>query len=202
MAVAPSGKRPCKFEADDGGNEHGERLAEHGGFRFNAADAPAEDAEAVDHGGVGIGADERIGEGDGAAVLLFTEDDAGQIFEIDLVADASVRRNYFEILKAFLAPAQEGVALDIALHFEVGVEGEGAGDAEFVHLHGVVNYQLGGEQGIDFFRFAAQLAHGFAHGGEVHYGGNAGEILEQDAGGHEGDFFFGGALGARGVPGG
>ena len=88
--------------------------------------------------------------------MLFTEDDAGEVFEIDLVADAGVRRNDFEILKAFLAPAQEGVALDIALHFEVGVEGEGAGDAEFVHLHGVVNYELGGEQGIDFFRVAAQ----------------------------------------------
>ena len=65
------GQAAVQFEADDGGNQHGERLAEHGGFRFNAADAPAEDAEAVDHGGVRIGADERIGEGDGACRLAF-----------------------------------------------------------------------------------------------------------------------------------
>ncbi len=133
---------------------------------------------------------------------LFAEDDAGEIFEIDLVADAGVRRNYLEILKTFLAPAQESVTLDIALHFEVGVEGEGAGDAEFVHLDGVVNHQFSGEQRIDFFWFAAELAHGFAHRGEIHYCGNAGEILKQHAGGHERDFFFGGALGARGIPGG
>ncbi len=37
------------------------RLAEHGGLGLDAADAPAEHAQAVDHGGVRVGADERIG---------------------------------------------------------------------------------------------------------------------------------------------
>ena len=134
------------------------------------------------------------------AVLLFAEDDAREIFEIHLVADAGVRRNDFEILKSFLAPAEKGVALDIALHFEVGVEGEGAGDAEFVHLDGMVDHQFGGEQRIDFLWIAAEFAHGVAHRGEIDHRGNAGEILEQDARGHEGDFFFGGALSARGIP--
>ena len=58
------GQASVEFETDNGGDQHRERLAEHGRFRFNAADAPSEDAEAVDHGGVGIGADKRIGECD------------------------------------------------------------------------------------------------------------------------------------------
>ena len=56
------GQPPVQLEADHRGNQHRERLAEHGGFRFDSADAPAENAEAVDHRGVRIGADQRIGK--------------------------------------------------------------------------------------------------------------------------------------------
>ena len=55
-------------EADDLRNEHGDGLAEHGGFGLDAADAPTEDAEAVDHGGVGVGADQGVGIGGDFAV--------------------------------------------------------------------------------------------------------------------------------------
>jgi len=37
------------------------RLAQHAGLGFDATHAPTNNAEAVDHGGVGIGADERVG---------------------------------------------------------------------------------------------------------------------------------------------
>ena len=56
-------------EADDFGQQHRNRLAEHRGLRFDAADAPAEHAEPVDHGGVRIGADAGVGIGDDVAVL-------------------------------------------------------------------------------------------------------------------------------------
>ncbi len=42
----------CQAHADDFGNEHGDRLTQHRRFRLDAADAPAQYAEAVDHGGV------------------------------------------------------------------------------------------------------------------------------------------------------
>ncbi len=50
--------------AGSDGGQQGDGLAEHGGFGFDAADAPAENAEAVDHGGVRIGADEGVGPGE------------------------------------------------------------------------------------------------------------------------------------------
>ena len=56
-------------EADDFGQQHRDGLAEHRGLGLDAADAPAEHAEAVDHGGVGIGADAGVGIGDDVAVL-------------------------------------------------------------------------------------------------------------------------------------
>ena len=58
------------------------------------------------------------------AVLLHAEDYAREVFEIYLVADAGIRRHDFEILKTLLSPAKKSVTLDIALHFEVGIESE------------------------------------------------------------------------------
>src|SRR5690606_26970695 len=51
-------------EADHFGNQHRYWLTEHGRFRLNAADAPAEHAEAVDHGGVRVGTNQGVGEGE------------------------------------------------------------------------------------------------------------------------------------------
>ena len=56
-------------EADHLGQQHRDRLAEHRRFGLDAADAPAEHAEAVDHRGVRIGADAGVGIGDDVAVL-------------------------------------------------------------------------------------------------------------------------------------
>ena len=61
-------QRAGHAEADDLGDQHRLRLAEHGGFGLDAADAPAEHGEPVDHRGVAVGADERIGIGECLAV--------------------------------------------------------------------------------------------------------------------------------------
>ena len=53
--------------ADHLRHQHGDGLAEHRGLGLDAADAPAEHAEAVDHGGVRVGADERVGIGDASS---------------------------------------------------------------------------------------------------------------------------------------
>ena len=50
-----------ELEADDARDEHRDRLAEHGRLGLDAADAPAEHAQAVDHRGVRVGADEVSG---------------------------------------------------------------------------------------------------------------------------------------------
>ena len=158
MAVAPSRRRPVSFTPDDQRDEHGDRLAEHGGFGFDSADAPAKHAEAVDHGGVRVGADQRVGIGRALAAFFADENDAGQIFEIDLVDDAGIGRNDGEIAEAGLSPAQEGIALFVALEFEERVHVEGAGGAEFIDLHGVVDDEFGGLERIDERGVAAEIA--------------------------------------------
>ena len=55
--------RAGELEADDLGDEHRHGLAEHGRLGLDAADAPAEHAEAVDHRRVRVGADAGVGVG-------------------------------------------------------------------------------------------------------------------------------------------
>ena len=73
------------------GDQHRERLAQHGGLRFDSADAPAEHAQAVDHRGVRVGADERIGKRLRLAVDGGVKNNARKIFQIHLVDDARIR---------------------------------------------------------------------------------------------------------------
>jgi hypothetical protein len=53
-----------ELEAHHLRREQVERLTEHDGLGLDAADAPADDAETVDHGRVRVGADERVRKGD------------------------------------------------------------------------------------------------------------------------------------------
>ena len=101
-----------ELHADHLGQHHRIGLAEHGGFRLDAADAPAEHGEPIDHGGVGIGADQRVGIGELAGhrlavdlgVALRREHGLREIFEIDLVADAGAGGHHAEVLERAAAP--------------------------------------------------------------------------------------------------
>ena len=71
------------------------------------------------------------------------EDDAREVLEVDLVHDPGVGRHDGEVLEGVLAPAQERVALAVALELELGVAREGVARAEHVDLHRVVDDELG-----------------------------------------------------------
>ena len=171
------GQRAGQLEADDLRHEHRERLAEHRRLGLDPADAPAEHAEAVDHRRVRVGADERVREGLAVARL----DDAREELEVDLVDDAGVRRHDLEVVEGGLAPAEEGVALAVALELELGVARDREAAAELVDLHRVVDHELGGEERVDLRRVAAEVAHRVAHRGEVDDRRDAGEVLQQHA---------------------
>ena len=187
VAVAPGGRLARQLEADDLRNQHRHRLAEHRGFGFDAADAPAEHAEAVDHRRVRVGADERVGIRPAHAVLLAVEHDAREVLEVDLVHDAGVRRHDLEVAERRLAPAQECVALRVALELDCGVLRERIGGAVGVDLHRVIDDELGGRQRIDLVRVAAELDHRLAHRGEIDDGRHAGEVLHEHAARRERD---------------
>ena len=142
-----------------------------------------------------VGADERVRISDQFAVDLRGEDHAGQVLEIDLVADAHARRHGGEVAEGRLAPLEECVALAVALELEQRVGVVGRGRAVLVHLHGVVDDEFGGREGIDALGIAAEGLDGVAHGGQIDDRRDAGEVLHEHAGRHEGDLAAGLGLG-------
>jgi hypothetical protein len=174
---------PRKPETDDFGDEHRDGLAEKGRLGLDAADTPADHAEAVDHRRVRVGAHQRVGEG----VAVASGDDRGEVLEVDLVADPGGGRHDAEAVERLLTPAKELIALEVPLVLELGIAGQCLGAAEDVHLHGVVDHQICGDEGVERLRVAALLAHRVAHGRQIDDGGHPGEVLHQHPGGPERD---------------
>jgi hypothetical protein len=106
VAVTPSLQFAGQAEADHFRDQHGDGLAEHGRLGLDAAHAPAQHAQAVDHGGVRIGAHQRVGIGHHVrlAGAFLVQTPLGQIFQVDLVADARARRHHAEIVEGGLEP--------------------------------------------------------------------------------------------------
>jgi hypothetical protein len=154
------------------------RLAEHRRFRLDPAHPPAENSQPVDHGGVRIGPNQRIGKENGFGALLFRTHHLGEEFQIHLVNDSGSRRNHPEIRKSLLAPTQKLITLAIALKFNFRVPFERNPLAEHIHLYGVVDHQIDGNKRIDAFRIASQAFHRRAHRREIDDGRNTCKILQ------------------------
>ena len=181
------GQGPGQSYAHYLGEEHIVGLAEEHRFRFDPAHAPTHHAEAVDHGGVGVGADQRIGIGEVRPAILAAMNDRGQVFQVDLVHDPRTGWHHTVVLERLLGPAEKGVALAVALVFTRDVLLEGLSRPEKVDLYGVVDDEVRGDQGIDPRRVAAHLPDTVPHGRQVHDRGYSGEVLKDHPSGHEGE---------------
>jgi hypothetical protein len=172
-----------ELEADDLWDEHRDGLAQHRRLGLDAAHAPSEHAEPVDHRRVRVRAEERVGERHSVAVL----DDAAEELEVHLVHDPGRGRDDLQVRERALPPAQEGVALAVPLELELRVAEDRERRRELVHLHRVVDDELGGKLRVDLRRVAAEGVHRVPHRREVDDGRDAREVLVDDAPGIERD---------------
>ena len=177
----------AEAKAHDFGYQHRNRLAQHRGFGFDTTDAPTEDGHAVDHGGVTVGADERVGISDGLAADFVGPDDAGEVFQIYLMTDSDAGRDHAKVIERARAPTQKLVAFHIAFIFELDVFLERRGGAKRIDHHRMIDHQIDGRERVDRGRIAARLGDRVAHGRQIDDGGHAGEILHQHAGRAIGD---------------
>ena len=120
---------------------------------------------------------------------------AGQVLDVDLVHYAGARRYHLEVVECALAPAQELVALAVALVLDLDVALECVGGAEQVDDHRVVDHQVRRRQWVDLLGIAAQIGDGLAHGGQVDDARHTGEVLHDNACGRVLDFDAGLCLG-------
>lgn len=186
----PFAQTPVQAKADDLWNEHRGWLAEHGSFGLNSADAPAKHAKRIHHRRVRIGSDNGIRISFPIVAVRHGADDACQVFKVHLMTDPRIRRYNFEILKRGLAPAQKRVAFDVPLEFQLRVQSESVNIAEIVHLHGMVDDQFRGEEGVDALGVAAHFHERLAHRSQIHDRRHAREVLQKNAGRHERNLFF------------
>ena len=181
--------------ADHFRQQHGIGLAEHRRFRLDAAHAPTEHRESVDHRGMRIGPDQRVGIRDidrqrlavDLDLVLFGPDGLGEVFQIDLVANAGARRHDTEIVERFLRPFEELVALAILSVLLLDVLLQCRAGAVEVDRYRMVADQIDRDQRIDLPGITAQHLHGIAHGSEIHHRRDAGKVLHQHPRRAEGD---------------
>ena len=157
-------QRTVQVNADHFRNEEGHGLAQHAGFRLDPAHAPTDDAEAVDHRGVGIRADERVGIID----AVFREHALGEELEVDLVDDADAGRHDGESFKRLLTPLEEFVALAVAdeLDGHVAVQ-RGLGTGE-IDLYRVIDNEIDRNQRLDLFGRSSTGDGSITHGSDIH----------------------------------
>ncbi len=182
-----------QMEADDIGQQHGNGLAEHACLGLDAADAPAHHAQSVNHGGVRIGAHQRVGICERDRMAAIGEHHLRQIFEVYLVNNAGVRRHHAEIAERLLAPLEKRVPFAVPLELEQRVHRKSIVRTEAVHLHGMIDHQIDRDERVGAFRIGMEHAESIAHGGEIHHAGDAGKILQQHARWLKADFPWSGA---------
>ncbi len=133
--------RGIAFELDSdhfGNREHvGEPKQRRLGI--DAAHTPPEHAECVDHRRMRVAADDEIRERPGVAVHRRRAHDARGALEVDLVDDAGSRRMHRDAAEVRLAPAQELVALGVALALAGHVVRQRIGAAPAIDLQGMVD---------------------------------------------------------------
>src|SRR6266700_5123791 len=115
---------------------------------------------------------------------------ACQIFQMYLVTNSRFWRHYLEVLEGRLTPPQECVSFRVALKFELRVQSKCIHISKTIHLHRMVDYQLGREEGSDSLWVAAHILDGFPHRRQIHYRGYSRKILEQYARRHKRNLFF------------
>src|SRR5450830_1313513 len=170
-------------------------LAQHARFRLDAAHAPADHADAVDHGGVRVGADQGVRVVHVAGFLACVVHAACQVFQVDLVDDAEAWWHDAEGVECLHAPFHELVTLVVTREFQFHVQVQRFLFAVGIDGHRVVDDQVDRHQRFDFLGVDAHFCSHVTHGGQVGQQWYAGEVLQHDARDYERDLV--GALGGR-----
>jgi len=176
-----------QLQAHHDGHRQRQGLAEHDGLCLDAADAEPDHPDAVDHRGVGVGADQGVRERDQLTVDLACVDDWRQVLEVDLVHDAHAGRDDAEIVERLLRPTQQRVALAVALILDGHVVRKRLVVAEVVDLDRVVDDHIGRDERVDAGGVTAHLGHRVTHRGKVDDARHAGEVLQHDTARNERD---------------
>ena len=174
-------ERASKLEADHDRLAHRKRLSEHRSLGLDAANAPAKHAKGVDHRRMRIGTNERVRQRNLAASDLAHVNHGGEMLNVDLVDDAHARWHDTQPTEGTLAPAEEAVALAVALVLALDVLRERVLGPEGVDLDRVVDHEIDRDMRIDVAGVATHQCVRIAHRSKVGDRRNTSEVLQDHA---------------------
>ena len=180
------GESAVEVNADNFGHEESDRLSEHAGLGLDPADAPTDDAEAVDHGRVRIGPDESVRIKDS----VFGKDPFGEVLEVHLVHDPDARRYHGESLEGLLTPFEEFITLAVANELDRHVAVEGGLRTGEIDLDRVVHDEVDRHEWLDPGGGGSTGDSGVTHRGDVDEERHACEVLQNDTRNGKRDLVF------------
>ena len=166
------------LKADDIRCQKVNGLAEHRGLGLNATAAPGDYADAVDHRGVTVCADQGVGVVNIVSSFVYA---ARQVLQVHLMHNAEARRHHAKCVKRLHAPLHELVALAVALEFELHVQVQRVLFAVVINHHRMINHQINRHQRLDAFGVLAELHRHAAHRRQVRQQRHASEVLQHHA---------------------
>src|SRR5258708_22417527 len=96
-----------------------------------------------------VSTDERVGIGEFTSVHALNRYHLSQVLQVDLMDYPGTRRHHAQVGERLLRPSQQHVSLAVTLILVGHVASKRPRHPENVHLHRVVNDQIGGEYGAD-----------------------------------------------------
>src|SRR5690606_27354257 len=139
----------------------------HHGFGFNTTHTPAQNAQAVNHRRVSVGAHTAVGVDQSHVLAFFGPDNMTNVLDVQLVHDAFAGRHDSHAIKVAGTPAQEGKALAVTLVFACQVDVGRLGVGPAVHLQGVVNNDVNRDLGAHAAGVTPGCLYAFAQGRHV-----------------------------------
>src|SRR5437868_4651669 len=132
------------------GHEQIQRPSKHYRFSFDAANPPAYDSEAIDHGGMRVRPDQTIWHCQPLPVRVTTRLHYGcQVLQVDLVDDARTRRHKPKVLESLLRPTQKQIPFAVLRDFQLNVLVECFGGAREPGLDRVIDHEVSWHHRVD-----------------------------------------------------
>ena len=179
VAVHAFAQRARQSTPTTSGRQEVDRLAQHAGLGLDAAHAPADDADAVDHRRVAVGADQRVGVVDAVLARCTPRARYSRLTWCTMPMPGGTTPEGVERLHA---PLHELVALAVALELELHVQVERVRARRSSRpCTEWSTTRSTGTSGSIIFGFLPRRCGDAAHRGEVGQQRHAGEVLQHDA---------------------
>lgn len=173
--------------ADDVGDPHHHRHAEHHALGLEPANAPSQHTDAVDHRRVAVGADQRVRQRPEPAVDDARRDNGRELFKVDRVHDAGARRMHAHAVQRLRRPFQEAIALAIALIFALQIDPHGIWRGREIDPEGVIDRDVDRQDRAESLGVASRRCNSIAHRRDIDERRGAGRVVHQHAARLKGD---------------